>query len=101
MNEEKFIEKNGKTYKKKGEKYVRILEKDEIESILFMTHDHATGGHFGIDATYNKISEKYFISDDNLFRLYSNGDFRLAPNGCHSELTFKLENLLQIGPKSD
>ena len=60
MNEEKFIEKNGKTYKKKGEKYVRILEKDEIESILFMTHDHATGGHFEIDATYNKISEKYY-----------------------------------------
>src|SRR5436190_1451732 len=60
MNEEKFIEKNGKTYKKKGEKYVRILEKDEIESILFMTHDHATEGHFGIDATYNKISEKYY-----------------------------------------
>ena len=60
MNEEKFIEKNGKTYKKKGEKYVRVLEKDEIESILFMTHDHATGGHFGIDATYNKISEKYY-----------------------------------------
>jgi len=60
MNEEKFIEKNGKTYKKKREKYVRILEKDEIESILFMTHDHATGGHFGIDATYNKISDKYY-----------------------------------------
>ena len=60
MNEEKFIKKNGKLYKKKQDTYVRVLQQDEIGSILFMTHDHATGGHFGQDATYNKISEKYW-----------------------------------------
>ena len=58
---EKLIEKFGKLYKKNEQgKLLKVLKEDEIEAILYMTHDHPTGGHFGVNATYNKIMEKYF-----------------------------------------
>src|SRR6266487_3882841 len=58
---DKFEIKNGKLYKKKkDEKILRILREDEIESILYMVHNHETGGHFGVEAIYNKIAERYY-----------------------------------------
>ena len=58
---EKFIVKNDKIYKKtKEEELVKVLKEHEKESILYMVHDHPTGGHFGRDATYNKIAGKYY-----------------------------------------
>src|SRR6266480_215588 len=58
---EKFIEKNDKIYKKtKEEELVKVLKEHEKETILYMVHDHPTGGHFGRDATYNKIAGKYY-----------------------------------------
>src|SRR2546429_3396256 len=58
---DKFEIKNGKLYKKKkDEKILRVLREDEIESILYMVHNHKTGGHFGVEATYNKIAERYY-----------------------------------------
>src|SRR3989440_5509274 len=56
-----FEVKNGKLYKKKKDsKIVRVLQKDETETILYMVHNHEMGGHFGIDSTYNKIAERYY-----------------------------------------
>src|SRR5688572_30655655 len=53
--------RNGKLYKKKNDgKTVRVLQENEKDAIILMTHNHETGGHFGIDATYNKISERYY-----------------------------------------
>src|SRR5436190_24119284 len=58
---EKFIVKNDKIYKKTKEgELVKVLREHEKESILYMVHDHPTGGHFGRDATYNKIAGKYY-----------------------------------------
>src|SRR6185295_10708931 len=56
-----LIEKLGKLYKQDEQgKLLKILKENEIEAILYMTHDHPTGGHFGVTSTYNKIKEKYY-----------------------------------------
>src|SRR5918992_1072205 len=53
-------EENRKLYIEKNEKLLRVLKNNEIESILYMVHDHPTGGHLGIDAMYNKIKERFY-----------------------------------------
>src|SRR5438045_8519909 len=58
---ETFEDKNGKLYKKKKNvKILRVQKEDETDAILFMTHNHETGGHFGVDTTYNKIADRYY-----------------------------------------
>src|SRR2546421_9832893 len=58
---ETFEIRNGKLYKKKKNgKILRVLKEDETDAILFMTHNHETGGHFGTDTTYNKIADRYY-----------------------------------------
>ena len=56
-----FEVKNRKLYKKKKDgKILRVLQKDETETVLYMVYNHKMGGHFGIDTTYNKIAERYY-----------------------------------------
>ena len=56
-----FEVRNGKLYKKKkNDKILRVLQEDKTETVLYMVHNHEMGGHFGIDATYNKIAERYY-----------------------------------------
>jgi Integrase zinc binding domain/Integrase core domain len=56
-----FEEKNGILYRKRiNEKMLRVLKEDEIDSVLFMMHNHPTGGHFGKDATYNRINTRFW-----------------------------------------
>src|SRR3954470_19951624 len=56
-----FEIKNGKLYKRKKDgKILRALQKDEMEAVLYMVHNYEMEGHFGIDATYNKIAERYY-----------------------------------------
>src|SRR5881275_2714036 len=58
---ETFEVRNGKLYRrKKNGKILRVLKEDETDAILFMTHNHETGGHFGIETTYNKIANRYY-----------------------------------------
>ena len=57
---EGFITKKGKLYKFKDNKLLRVLKEDEIDSVLYMLHDHPIGGHFGMDGTYNKIKERFY-----------------------------------------
>ena len=65
----KIIEKRSKEleiedgilYKKtKKNQKVRIPTKQEIIPILYMMHTHPTGGHFGIETTYQKIIDKFY-----------------------------------------
>ena len=44
----------------KNERKLRILKEDEIDTIMFIMHNHEMGGHFGKDATYEKIKERYY-----------------------------------------
>ena len=56
-----FEVKYGTLYRKRiNERSLRILKEDEIDTVIFMTHNHPTGGHFGKDATYNKISIRFW-----------------------------------------
>src|SRR5437660_12277836 len=56
-----FEVQNGKLYKKKKDsRILRVVQEDETETVLYMVHNHKMGGHFGIDATYNKIAERYY-----------------------------------------
>src|SRR5947199_1613985 len=58
---ETFEIRNGKLYrKKKNGKILRVMKEDETDAILFMTHNHETGEHFGVDTTYNKIADRYY-----------------------------------------
>src|SRR5436305_13623854 len=58
---ETFEVRNGKLFRrKKNGKILRVLKEDETDAILFMTHNHETGGHFGADTTYNKIADRYY-----------------------------------------
>src|SRR5213078_3270220 len=58
---ETFEVRNGKLYRRKKDgKILRVLKEDETDAILFMTHNHETGGHFEVDTTYNKIADRYY-----------------------------------------
>src|SRR2546430_12539756 len=58
---ENFEIKNGILYKKgTNEKSLRVLKEDEIDTVIFMTHNHLMGGHFGKDATHNKINTRFW-----------------------------------------
>src|SRR6266496_130129 len=52
--------KSDTLYKRRDGKLVRILKEDERESVMFMIHNHETGAHFGVEATYNKIAGRYY-----------------------------------------
>ena len=58
---ENFETKYGILYRKRtNEKSLRVLKEDEIDTVIFMTHNHPMGGHFGKDATHNKISTRFW-----------------------------------------
>src|SRR3954468_6060137 len=46
-------------WKKKNGQILRVLKKDEIDSVIFMTHNHLTGGHLRKDIVYDKISTRF------------------------------------------
>ena len=53
--------KHGMLYKRtKDGKVLRVLKEDEIDTIMFIMHNHETGGHFGKDTTYEKIKGRYY-----------------------------------------
>ena len=56
----KYEVKNEILYRKNEEKLLRVLKEDEIDTVIFITHNHPTGGHFGKDAVFRKISERYY-----------------------------------------
>jgi Integrase zinc binding domain/Integrase core domain len=53
--------KLGNLYKKnKNGKSLRVIKEDEVDSILWITHNHPTGGHFAKDSIYTKLVDKYY-----------------------------------------
>lgn len=58
-----FIVKNNIIYKKdrrNQNNLLKVLQTFEIEPILFLTHNHPLGGHFGTDIMFNKIRNLYY-----------------------------------------
>jgi hypothetical protein len=66
QTQSKFFEvKNNILYKKDRRKKTRnqllqVIQKHEIEPILYLFHNHPTGAHLGVDKVFEKIRNKYF-----------------------------------------
>ena len=58
--ENKYSIKNGILYRKKEDKLLKIIRRYEFEGLMYIAHDHELSGHFGIDATYNRVKERYY-----------------------------------------
>ena len=58
---EGYEEKLGRLYRRNKEgKLLKVLKKNEIDSVLWMMHNHPTAGHFGIENTYEKIKQRFY-----------------------------------------
>jgi hypothetical protein len=57
---EKFKVRDGKLYRLKDEKELRVIRRYELEGLMYLMHDHELSAHFGSKATYEKVKEKYW-----------------------------------------
>ena len=58
-----FIIYNKQLFKKpnkRNRKILKVIQRKELEPVLYMKHNHPTSGHLGIEATFNKIKERYY-----------------------------------------
>ena len=46
--------------KKNENQKIRVLKEDELDSILYMMHNHETAGYFGEKATYCRIKDRFY-----------------------------------------
>ena len=46
--------------KKNEGNFLKVLKTHEIETVLYATHNHPTGGHLGIEKVFEKIRENYY-----------------------------------------
>lgn len=47
-------------YRKYHDKLLLVVKPTEVENILYLAHEHPLGGHFGIEKTFQKITEHYW-----------------------------------------
>ena len=60
-----YIIKNNQLYKhdrRKQKSYplLKVIQKHEVESILYLLHNHPIGAHLGTDKMFEKIRSRYF-----------------------------------------
>ena len=60
-----FCIKNNQLYKRNQKKQttkklLKVVQKHEVEAILYLMHNHPTGAHFGTDKMFDKIKRQYF-----------------------------------------
>ena len=66
ISKSKFFEiKNNQLYKKDRRKQTRnqllkVIQRHEIEPILYLMHNHPTGAHFGTDKMFEKIRDQHY-----------------------------------------
>src|ERR1043165_7397183 len=58
-NKKGYKLKEGILYKVDDNNEKRIIRDYEFEGLMYMIHDHELSAHMGIEATYNRIKEKY------------------------------------------
>jgi len=56
----KYKLKEGKLIKIKSDKELKILKRNEIESILSLAHEHPLSRYFGLEATLTKLKKRYY-----------------------------------------
>src|SRR6266498_3992405 len=57
---EKYELKEERLVKIRLNKELKVLKRNEIEPILSLAHEHPLSGHFGLEATLNKLKERYY-----------------------------------------
>src|SRR6266540_776667 len=57
---DKYKIKEGKLIKIKSNKELKVLKKNEMESILSLSYEHPLSEHFGLEATLTKLKERYY-----------------------------------------
>src|SRR6266516_4610119 len=58
-----FIIKNNLLYKKKQNNdnyFIKVIQRYELEPLLYMMHNDPTAGHFSTDIMFNKIKFQYY-----------------------------------------
>ena len=61
LNEAKtFVIFGDRIYRRKDDKEIKVLKENEIDSILFMMHNHKLAGYFGEESTYTRIKERFW-----------------------------------------
>src|SRR3990170_2337008 len=58
--ENNYIQENGVLYRIKDGNKFKVIRRFELEGIMYMMHDHELSAHFGIQAIYEKVKEKYW-----------------------------------------
>ena len=51
---------DGILYRIKRQNKLRVIRDYEYEGLMYMMHDNELSGHFGIEATLDKIKENYW-----------------------------------------
>src|SRR5688500_14985756 len=59
-NKKNFGISGGLLYRKIGKRRLQVIRDFEFEGIMYVTHDNELSAHFGIEATYEKVYEKYW-----------------------------------------
>src|SRR6516162_5555776 len=52
--------KDGILYRTEDDKLLQVIRRFELEGVMYMMHDHPMSAHFGIEATYQRIKERYY-----------------------------------------
>ncbi|GET56079.1 uncharacterized protein K02A2.6-like [Rhizophagus irregularis DAOM 181602=DAOM 197198] len=58
--ENKYELKEGILYRVKGQNKFRVIRDYEYEGLMYMMHDNELSGHFGVEATLDRIKENYW-----------------------------------------
>ncbi|GBC29374.2 DDE-type integrase/transposase/recombinase [Rhizophagus irregularis DAOM 181602=DAOM 197198] len=102
-NEREYEIIGGLIYKIKDGKRLRVIRKYEFEGLMYIAHDHELSGHFGIDATYNRIKDGYYWKGmrkdvEAYVKSCNNCQRRGKPIGKHELNVIKvIEPFYQIG----
>src|SRR6266498_805322 len=56
----KYELKEGRLVKIRLNKEMKVMKRNEMEPILSLAHEHPLSGHFGLEATLNKLKERYY-----------------------------------------
>jgi hypothetical protein len=55
-----YLIKNTQLYRQTKDGLCRVIQREQVEMLLFNLHKDMTGAHLGVEAVYNKLHERYF-----------------------------------------
>jgi len=55
-----YLINNTHLYRQTKDGLCRVIQREQVETLLFNLHKDMTGAHLGVEAVYNKLHERYF-----------------------------------------